>query len=140
MIPQPVSFVPLAVIVILAVGALAYAAFKSGAGAARSEPGSRARIAGFTVTAAALLPALGGLAMIANIILSHDKAYDTVLWSSLYENYGIVPADDSREFHPGVPFDAVVDGEEVACTVVPPESVNCNGETLMPASAHGQLQ
>ncbi|MCC3299245.1 hypothetical protein [Arthrobacter caoxuetaonis] len=132
MIPQPVSLVPLAVIVILAVGALAYAAFKAGTGAARSEPGSKARLAGFTVTGVAMAAALGGLAMMANILLTHEAAYEAVVWVNLYENYGIAPAAGTVEFMPGVPFEAILDGEAVSCTVIPPGSVDCDGETVLP--------
>lgn len=137
MIPQPVSPVPLAVIVILAVGALAYAAFKAGTGAARSEPGSRVRVAGFSITAAALFAALGGLSMMANILFTHEEAYEKVVWAKLYENYGVAPAGEAG-FMPGVPFEAVLDGEDALCTVVPPDTVDCDGETLLPLTDGGQ--
>lgn len=135
MIPQSVSLVPLAVIVILAVGALAYAAFKAGSGAARSEPGSRARLVGFSIAGVALAIALGGIAMLVNIMLGHEATYDAVVWSSLSEHYGIVPAGEAYGFTPGAPFEAVLDGENATCTVLPPDSVHCDGEAVLPLTS-----
>lgn len=131
MIPEQLPVLPLGVVITLAVAATGYAAYRSGAGALRSEPGTGRRRNGLLVAAAALGLSLAGVILMVNIMASHDGIYHGLAWKSLSENYGITPAADRQGFQPGIPFAAVLDGQSVSCTASPPDTVLCNGEPVL---------
>lgn len=135
LIPEPLPVLPLVVLVLLGIFATAFAAYKAGVGALRKEPGGKGRRAGLVIAATAAAISLASIALLANILFTYEGIYEALVWASLNENYGIAPVADQQGYQAGVPFAAILDGENVSCTAVAPESVQCDGETILPFTA-----
>lgn len=134
MIPAPVPVFPMAAILVAAAGVFFYASFLAGRGTSRSERGSAAwkRTIAVAITAAVLGVATS--AFLVNILASHDRNYNTLVWASLAKNYGVQSAIPDQGLKEGIPFAAIVDGKNVECTITRPQTVVCGGETVPPNS------
>lgn len=156
MIPEPVSIMPLTLILGAVFLGCLYAAGRALRAARMIEPPAaildgdgeavvdaemaslavRSRRFSYGVSIAGGVMALGTLVMMVSFSTGHADRYNDAVWGVLASEYGIAPVHPGG-FNPGEQFPASLDGSPAMCSAAPPATVLCDGEMIVAGSIAG---
>lgn len=139
MIPEPLSIVPLVVLLGAAILVLLYVGIKTGAASLKTNGTSATRKLSMLMTAVSAVLCVASGVLLLSILSTHGAAYDSLVWKSLEANYGISASVDQQGFSAATPFSAIVNGEPASCTATPPATVVCNGQSVPPSNTQAPL-